>query len=155
MIRDALRTVLAGLAAAIAWLLGIQIVFGPAQAILADPSRQSAKFLAAFSEEPLPRMAEGMSVLVLGLLLIGLVHASAYAWLEPRLSGSRVGKGARFGVLAWALMVPWFEFYLPWNVMREPTALVLLEVACWLAVLVGVGVAIALAQGAAPASAVR
>ena len=34
-------------------------------------------------------------------------------------------------------MVPWFEFYLPWNVMREPAPLVLLEMACWLGVRLG------------------
>lgn len=40
-------------------------------------------------------------------------------------------------------MVPWFEFYLPWNVMHEPATLVLLEAALWLAVLLTVGLAVA------------
>lgn len=40
-------------------------------------------------------------------------------------------------------MVPWFEFYLPWNMMHEPAPLVLLEMALWLGVLVVAGLAIA------------
>jgi hypothetical protein len=40
-------------------------------------------------------------------------------------------------------MVPWFEFYLPRNVMREPAALVLLEMVLWLGVLLVAGLAIA------------
>jgi hypothetical protein len=147
--RDVLRTALAGLAAALAWLLGIQIVFGPAQALLADPSRQSAKFLAAFSEEPLPRMAEMPWALPAGILVIGMIFAAVYSWLEPKLGGPTWRKGIAFGIAAWALMVPWFEFYLPWNVLREPFALVLVECACWLLVLILVGLAAALAYAAA------
>lgn len=40
-------------------------------------------------------------------------------------------------------MAPWFEFYLPWNVLREPAPLVVLELACWLGVMLLVGTAIA------------
>lgn len=149
VMRGVLRTALAGLAAALAWLLGIQLVFGPAQALLADPSRQSAKFLAAFSEEPLPRMAELPWALPAGILVIGMIFATVYTWLAPKLGGPAWRKGIAFGIAAWALMVPWFEFYLPWNVMREPLALVLVECACWLLVLMLVGLAAALAHAAA------
>lgn len=136
----AVRVLAAGAAAAFAWWLGLVLVFGPAQALLADPQRQSAKFLAAFSEPPLPRMAEEPVVLPIGLLVIGAVHALAYRWVGRRLPGPPWRRGLAFGALAWALMVPWFEFYLPWNVMREPMPLVLLEAFCWFLVLLGVGV---------------
>jgi len=46
-------------------------------------------------------------------------------------------------MVAWALMVPWFEFYLPWNVMHEPVLLVLLEMILWMGVLLIVGIVIA------------
>jgi hypothetical protein len=39
-------------------------------------------------------------------------------------------------------MTLWFEFYLPWNVLREPAALVGVELACWLGVHLLVGVSI-------------
>lgn len=141
------RTLLAALAGAIAWFAGLNLVFGPAQALLADPARQSPKFLAAFSQEPLPRMADTPWVLPAGLLVVALSFAIVYAWLEPRLPGRAWRKGLTFGLIAWALMVPWFELYLPWNVMHEPFPLVLLEAGCWLILLLLVGVSIALAQG--------
>jgi hypothetical protein len=141
-----LRLLIAGLAAAVAWLAGLQVFFGPAQRILTDPGLQSPKFLAAFAREPFPRMAEAW-VLPAGLLVIGLIHATAYAWLAPRLDGPPWRRGLAFGALAWALMVPWFEFYLPWNVMREPFPLVMLEAACWAGVLLLVGLATGLAYG--------
>lgn len=140
---NVLRVVVMGIAAAATWWLGVVVVFGPAQVILADPERQSAKFLRAFADEPLPRMAENPLALPIGLLGIGLVYASAYAWLGGKLSGPAWRRGLVFGGLAWALMVPWFEFYLPWSVMREPLPLVLLEGVCWLIVLLGVGTATA------------
>lgn len=144
---EGLRICLCGIAAAVAWWAGLLLVFGQAQSILADPERQSAKFLAAFTQPPLPRMAEGPQVLAAGLLIVGLIHACVYAWLHSRLPGKVVRRGSAFGVIAWALMVPWFEFYLPWNVMREPLGLVMLEALCWLVVLQIVGLAIASTHG--------
>jgi hypothetical protein len=82
-------------------------------------------------------------VLFAGLLAVALIHSIVYAWLHGKLTGNVLRRGLTFGVVAWALMAPWFEFYLPWNVMREPFALVLLELLCWLAVQLLVGVAIA------------
>lgn len=137
----ALRILASSIAAAIAWWVGLLVVFGPAQIILADPDRQSAKFLSVFAQPPLPRMAERVEILPLGLLLVGTIYACTYEWLGARLSGPPLRKGLAFGLIAWALMVPWFEFYLPWNVMREPLPLVLLEALCWLLVLLGVGFA--------------
>ena len=37
------------------------------------------------------------------------------------------------------MAIPWFEFYLPFNVMREPLPLVALELVCWFLVLQLVG----------------
>jgi hypothetical protein len=139
----ALRILAGGVAAAAAWWMGIVLVFGPAQSLLADPARQSAKFLAAFTQPPLPRVAERPEALAWGLLLVGLIHAATYDWLAGRLPGSLWRRGLTFGAIAWALMVPWFEFYLPWNVMREPLSLALLEALSWLVVLLGVGLALA------------
>lgn len=150
--RTLLRILISGLTAAAAWWVGLLVVFGPAQAILADPESQSTKFLAAFTEPPLPRMAEHPEILLLGLLLIGLIYACTYEWLGNRLPGARIRRGLTFGLIAWALMVPWFEFYLPWNVMREPLPLVLLESLCWLLVLLVVGVAISVVHDRLSAS---
>lgn len=136
-----IRILASGTAAATAWLVGLLIVFGPAQRILADPSRQSPKFLSVFTEPPLPYVSERPEILPIGLLLIGLIYACTFEWLGRKLPGTPLRKGLSFGLIAWTLMVPWFEFYLPWNVMREPFSLVLFETFCWLVVLLGVGVA--------------
>ena len=145
-LHSVLQVLPGGLAGAVAWWAGLLLVFGPAQALLADPSLQSAKFLAAFMEPPLPRMAGHPEILAVGLLTIALVHAAVYTTLRPKLNGGAWRRGATFGLIAWALMVPWFEFYLPWNVMLEPWPLVLLEIVCWLVVMLAVGVSVALAH---------
>jgi hypothetical protein len=142
--RHLLAVILAGLAGAIAWLAGIAIFFGPAQGVLANPGYQSAKFLQAFAQiEPLPRMAARPWILPLGLVLIGIVYACVYSRIRGALGNGVLARGLRFGLVAWALMAFWFEFYLPWNVMHEPFLLALLELALWLLVLSLVGVAIA------------
>jgi hypothetical protein len=76
-------------------------------------------------------MAESPAILPAGLLLVGLGASAAYAIIGPRLGGGTARRGAIFGALAWLLMVPWFEFYLPYNVMREPLALAILEAFLW------------------------
>ena len=143
MIQTTLRGLIAGAAGGLAWFLGIMVVFGPAQAILADPNRQSAKFLAVFTSEPLPRMSEAPWLVPAGLLIIGMLWGLMYAWLGREWRLSWWHRGVRFGVLGWVLMVPWFEFYLPFNVLREPAPLVIVEMICWLIVLVAVGMTIA------------
>lgn len=139
-----LRPLVAGLAGGAAWLLGLLVFFGPAQSILADPAYQSAKFLAVFAEiEPLPRMAAHPWLLYVGILTIGLIYGVTFAALRSRWPGRGWRRGPVFGLVAWALMVPWFEFYLPYNVMHEPFPLVLLEAVLWALVLQLVGIAIA------------
>ena len=144
LVRRVVAILIAGLAGGAAWLVAMTVCFLPAQALLANPAYQSAKFLAVFGEvEPLPRVSTAPWILPAALIAIGCVHACVYAWIREGLGSGIWTRGVRFGVVAWALMAPWFEFYLPWNVMHEPAALVLLELALWAVTLVVVGVAIA------------
>lgn len=146
-IKDWLRGGLAGLAGGVTWFVTIMLFFGPAQIILADEELQSAKMLAAFTQEPLPRAADAPWILIVGLLTIGTLWGLVYTWLVH--SGGLwrdagwLKRGLRFGVTGWVLMVPWFAFYLPWNVLREPPLLVALEMVCWAGVLLSVGMTIA------------
>jgi hypothetical protein len=139
------RALAAGLVGGLAWIASLLLLFGPAQAVLGSPAHQSAKFLFVMTElEPLPRAAEAPWILPVGLLVIGAVHGMAYRFVRRALPGRAWWKkGLSFGAVAWALMVPWFAFYLPWNVMREPAPLVLLEMVLWMGVLVIVGLTIA------------
>jgi hypothetical protein len=139
------RSLAAGLAGGLAWIAALMVLFGPAQAVLGNPAHQSEKFLFVMTElEPLPRAAEHGWILPVGLLVIGAVYGLAYRFVRRALpSRAWWKKGLSFGVVAWALMVPWFAFYLPWNVMREPAPLVLLEMVLWMGVLAIVGLTIA------------
>jgi hypothetical protein len=134
------------LAAAIGWFIGFMVSFTPAQSILADPARQSAKFLAIFfSIPPAPRIASPPQFLGL-VLVLGVFLALAHRLSRPDRARPWWHRGLRFGALAWLFMVPWFELYLPWNVLHEPMPLVLLEAACWWITLTCSGLAIAAAD---------
>jgi hypothetical protein len=143
--KNLLRAMIAGLAGGLAWICALLLTFGPAQAILANPEYQSQKFLYVMGQlEPLPHSAGAGWILPAGLLVMGVIYGIVYHFIRrsfPEKSWWKKGLG--FGLVAWALMVPWFEFYLPWNVMHEPVLLVVLEMVLWLVVLLIVGTAIA------------
>ena len=133
--RRVFRFVALSLAASIGWFVGMSLAFGPAQTILANPSYQSAKFLSIFSTVgPPPRIDTPPEFAGL-LLVLGLFIALAWRLHRPDPGTPAWRRGLRFGLLAWLIMVPWFELYLPWNALHEPMPLVLLEAACWWATL--------------------
>lgn len=141
-VRITLRIFLAGTIATIVWYAGILLVFGPAQSILADPAYQSKKFLVVFTQmEPLPKMYLQPIAFYVGFLIVGTAFSLAYHLIGRSLPGKSLYKGAFFGFGAWLLMNPWFEFYLPWNVMHEPIGLVLLEMVLWFIVMILVSIA--------------
>ena len=121
--------------------------FGPAQILLADPERQSAKFFALFYEiEPLPRIVQDPWILAIALPAFGAIYASVYVLIARGLPGGAWWRrGLGFGFAAWALSFLWFEFFFPWNIGHEPISLVILELVCWLAVTCAVGLAAAIA----------
>jgi hypothetical protein len=121
----------------------MMVIFGLAQSILANPQWQSAKFNAVFQTmEPLPRTVGQPLLLSMGLIGISVLYAAVHQAIRASLTGALWQRSAQFGFLLWAVMVPWFEFYLPWNVMHEPLPLVLLECVCWFVVLHLVALAI-------------
>ena len=138
-----IRFLVAGLIAGIVMNVAVLATFGPAQAILTDPALQSAKFLAAFTEDPLPRAAAFPALFQLGFLALGFVHALAFLILKGGLGSNWLTAGLKYGFAAWLIAYLWFEYYLPWNVMLEPLPLVALELACWLAVMLANGLALA------------
>lgn len=124
------------------WYAAMQccFVWSGAQSILANPQHQSSKFIKVFTEyQPLPRMATDKSVLWIGFMVIGFIVASAFLLLNDKLPGGWLKRGLIFGVVHCMLMTPWFEFYLPYNVMNEPLLLVLFETTLWLCVTSVVG----------------
>lgn len=140
------RVAPAGLAGGAGWWIGFQALFMPAQAILADPGRQSAKFLTVFLTLPPPPKTSVIPwLLPVAFLVFGLIQAGVFHAIRPVLPRRTWLAGLAFGAIAWALCFPWFEFYLPWNVMAEPAALVGLELVLWAGTMAVAGLAIALA----------
>jgi hypothetical protein len=143
MIRKIGKILAGGLAGGLAWFVGMMVFFGPAQSILTSPTLQSGKFNAVFQTlEPLPRTTSQPLILIVGLCGISFIYAAVHACLKPALDGHLLGRSTKFGLILWAIMVPWFEFYLPWNVMHEPALLVALECVCWFGVMQLVALAI-------------
>jgi hypothetical protein len=132
------RIARAALAGTAAWWIGMQLTFVPAQAILADPALQSAKMNAIYELSPPARIATDPWLLPLGMAIAALAQAIVFAYIRRGLPDGLIARGLAFGAVAWALFTPWFEFYLPWNLMLEPTRLVLVAL---------VGLAISFAFG--------
>ena len=137
------HVVAVGLAGGIAWRLAMRLIFGAAQIMLTNPSWQSVKMLNAFTLSPVPRTSRQPELLWIGLVVIGVFWASIYRFLSVRWDPPWWRKALAFWLVSWTLMVPWFEFYLPWNVMLEPFPLVAVELFCWAGVLLVVAFAIA------------
>lgn len=124
------------------WYLSFMTFFiiSGAQQFLSNPEHQSEKFLKVFTEiEPLPRVFEDASILYVGVYLISTLTVIVFVFLNGKLSGGWLKKGVTFGLMNWLLTIPWFEFYLPYNVMHEPLNLVLLECFLWFCSLICVG----------------
>ena len=145
--RTFVRILLAGLAAAVAWWIGLNWVFGAAQAVLADPAMQSAKMMAIYDMQPPARIVTDPWLLPAAFLVIGLIQAAVFAFIRRGLPKGPIARGLAFGAVAWALFTPWFEFYLPWSLMLEPTRLVLIELVCWAIIMALIGLAISFAFG--------
>ena len=123
------------------YLMQLFFVWSGAQNILANPSCQSSKFLKVFIElEPFPRMATEKYFVAKGFFTYGLFLALAFVILNSFMKGGWLKRGLLFAAVQWLLMVPWFEFYLPYNVMNEPFSLVLFESLLWLGVNLSMGI---------------
>jgi hypothetical protein len=145
-----LRLVRAGLAGAVAWWVGLMYVFGAAQTVLANPEFQSQKMNTIYELQPPARIVTDPWLLPAAMFVIALIQALVFVFIRKALPAGIVKRGLAFGAVAWALFVPWFEFYLPWNLMLEPTLLVLLEMLCWAIIMALVGLAISFGYGRDP-----
>jgi hypothetical protein len=96
------RTLAAGLAGGVAFVLGTFVTFAQLsgsrrgeEGLLFDPDTQSAKVIAVWKQlEPLPRVIESPAVILVGMVAFGIAYAFVYrsvaaAW--P--AGSTTGRG--------------------------------------------------------------
>lgn len=125
------------------WFFALNLLFvwSGAQNILGNPAHQSSKFIKTFTEyAPLPRMATDNTIVWKGLWVAGIFLAAAFSFVNKAMKGNWLRRGITFGLIHWLVMVPWFEFYLPYNVMYEPLPLVLFEGLLWLGVTLIIGI---------------
>jgi hypothetical protein len=137
-----LRTILVWPVCSLMWRAGLSIFFlyTGAQSILANPKYQDQKMLDIFFKmQPPARDAQNSWLLIEGFFVTGLFMAIAVNIINRGLKGSWLKRGLLMGCIAWMLVIPWFEFYLPYNLMREPLSLVLLEGLLWFGVMMLVG----------------
>lgn len=77
------------------------------------------------------------------LTLWGIALAAVFEYVCKALPSSQIGRGAAFGVGAWALVYLFFEKWVPLNALHEPFGLVLVELGLELVGMLTVGVALA------------
>ena len=124
-----------------------------------DEAGQSDKVLAVFFEqEPLPAVTpiwddvgdavdrgDGLKVLtVQGLFFVWAVAVAllyAVAWADR--PGPWWRRGLIFGVAVWAILFLFFEAFVPFNMLGEPFALVLIELTMQLIAMILTGLAVA------------
>ena len=143
------RAAVAGLIAfLVASVLSNILFFQIAAPLLFDPELQSAKLLSVlFEMEPRPLMFENGPLYLLIAAIIGMVHGLVFMMLEPALGQSRLKRGLGFAFLIWALMALYFEFHVPFNMFREPIALVGLELLIWVFVALAEGLVLSFIYG--------
>jgi len=137
-----LRKLLVWPVCALMWRAGLSIFFGytGAQSILANPKYQAQKMLDIFFKmQPPARDEQNSWLLIEGFFVTGLFMAIALNIINRGLKGGWLKRGLLMGCIAWMLVIPWFEFYLPYNLMREPLPLVFLEGLLWFGVMMLVG----------------
>lgn len=116
--------------------------------ILFETDRQSDKLLAVlFEMEPRPLMFENGPLYMAIAAGLGALHGLVFCWIEPALPRGILARGLAFGAILWSLMALYFEFHAPFNVFREPVALVAVEPLFWVAVTAVQGVVLSALYG--------
>lgn len=127
MIRRLGRTVLAGLAGGLAFVLGIFVTFAQLggsgrrkTGLLFDPATQSPKVIAVWKEiEPLPRVLETPAVIVLGFFAFALAYAFVYRSFAPAWPAGIAKRGWRLAIVV-LIGTVFSEFISPFNVLHQP-----------------------------------
>lgn len=150
-LRPWLRAAVGGAAGAVAaFALAFLLFFRLAGPLLFDPVLQSPKLLAVWQElEPLPLVLADPGLFTVGVALLGAVHGLVFRGIVRGLPADPLRRGLAFGLVLWALMALFFEFFAPLNLFGEPLALVALELALWLPVLLVEGLVLSLVYGKA------
>jgi hypothetical protein len=153
------RTVFAGLAGGLAFVLGSVLtfaLFGGSRrgqtGLLFDPATQSPKVIAVWKEiEPLPRIIENPAIMLLGFFVFAMAYAFVYRSFAPGWPAGIARRGWRLAIVVWIGTV-FSEFIGPFNVLRQPIELSVVAWAFWAvcALLEGYATAFVAETGGAP-----
>lgn len=145
------RLLLAGVAGGLALNLSMLLTFRvlgfgwAGGGVLLDPSRQSPKLIAVWTElHPLPKVYADPVPIVIGLLGFGILHALVYRSIAPAWPTGPLGRGLRFAGVLLAVGFGFWEFFTPYNLFGEPLVLVGVELVFWAIVATAESFAIAL-----------
>ena len=145
-----IRAAVAGAVGILAGLLVALPLFLLVEPVLFDPTIQSAKLIAVMQTlQPLPLSTTNPALFFAGLAVVGAVHGVVFALIVKGLPEPRLRRGFAYGVVLWALVSVFFEFFTPFNLFGEPLALVFLQLAIWFIVFQVEGIVISLVYGRA------
>ena len=133
-VKTFLTGIAGGFAMNIAMLLTFRFIgFGVnADGILLDPSIQSSKLIAVWTEiEPLPLVVSRPAPIIFGIILFGIVHAYLYRWLSPAWPTGIVRRSLSFALLVFLMTFLFWEFFTPFNQFGEPVGLIAIELCFW------------------------
>lgn len=133
-----LRTCTAGIAAGLSMNLAMLLTFRligfgiEGDGILMDPSVQSSKVIAVWSElEPLPLVVDRPLPIILGIIVFGIVHAYLYRWLSPSWPAGMARRAFLFALIVFLMTFLFWEFFTPFNQLGEPLGLIAIELGFW------------------------
>jgi hypothetical protein len=133
-----IRTILAGLAAGVAMNIAMLLTFRligfgvNANGILLDPTVQSGKLIAVWTEiPPLPLVVDRPVPIIFGIVLFGIVHAYLYRWVSPAWPEGIARRSLYFASLVFLMTFLFWEFFTPFNQLGEPFPLIALELCFW------------------------
>jgi hypothetical protein len=132
------RTLLAGLAGGVAFVLGTVVTFAQLagsrrgeEGLLFDPDTQSAKVIAVWKQlEPLPRVIETPVVIIGGMVLFGIAYALLYRSVAAAWPAGIYPRAWRLALVIWLAGV-FSEFMGPFNVLHQPLPLSVIAWGFW------------------------
>ena len=150
MIPNVLRTIVAGLAGGLAFVLGTSLTFAllggsrrGQTGLLFDPATQSPKVIAVWKEiEPLPRVIESPLTILSGFVLFAIAFAFVYRSIAASWPAGVMNRGWRLALIIW-LGTVFTEFIGPFNVLHQPLPLSVIAWIFWAVCALLTGYAIA------------
>jgi hypothetical protein len=132
------RTLAAGLAGGVAFVLGTVVTFAQLagsrrgeQGLLFDPDTQSQKVIAVWKQlEPLPRVIETPAVILVGMVAFGIAYAFVYRSVAAAWPVGIHPRAWRLALVIWLATV-FSEFMGPFNVLHQPLSLSVVAWGFW------------------------